>query len=129
MTTIKKQSLFLRNVLSIRDNSTSLATNGFAVSIFPNFRFAPQTQDLIYIFINVAQRDCNEKPKSFLRHVLSFRDNSKSFSRNGFPVSNLVNFGFAPQSKILIYIFINVAQRDCNHKAKSLFISCSYFSR
>ena len=102
-----------------------MATNGFPVSIFPNFRFAPQTEILINIFINVAQRDCNEKPKSFLRHVLCFRDYSKSFSRNGFPMSYFVIFGFAPQSQILIYIFINVAQRDCNHKPKSFFISFS----
>ena len=57
----------------------------------------------------------------FLRHVLIFRDNSKNFSRNGFPVSALFNFGFAPHSQILINIFINVAQRDCNQKRKSFF--------
>ena len=42
-----------------------MATNGFPVSIFPNFRFTPQTQVLIYIFINVEKADCNQKPKSF----------------------------------------------------------------
>ena len=57
----------------------------------------------------------------FLRHVLSFRDNSKNFSRNGFPVSQLFNFGFAPHTQNLINIFINVAQRDCNQKRKSFF--------
>ena len=91
------------------------------MSNFVNFGFAPQTQILIHIFMNVAQCDCNQKPKSFLCHVLSFQDNSKSFSRNGFPVSNFVNFRFALQTQILIYIFINVAERDCNQKPKSFF--------
>ena len=61
----------------------------------------------------------------FLHHVLSFRDNSTSWSTNGFPGSNLPNFGFDPQSQILIYIFNNVTQRDYNQKPKSFFISCS----
>ena len=65
MTAIKNQSLFLRNVLSFRGNSTSLATNGFPGSNFPNFGFDPDTQILIYIFINVAQRDGNQKQTSF----------------------------------------------------------------
>ena len=121
MTAIKNQSLFLFHFLSFQDNSKSLSTNGFPVSNFPNFGFAPQTQILIYIFINVAQRYFNPKQRLFSRHVLSFRDYSKSFSRNGLPVSNFVNFGFAPESQNLIYIFINVAERDCNQKPKTFF--------
>ena len=65
MTTIKKQSLFLVHVLRFQDNLKSLSTNGFPGSNFPNFGFSPQTQILIYIFISVAQRDCNQKPESF----------------------------------------------------------------
>ena len=66
MTAIKNQSLFLRHILSFRDNSTSLSTNGFPGSNFPNFGFDPETQILIYIFINVTQHDYNKKTKSFL---------------------------------------------------------------
>ena len=54
----------------------------------------------------------NQRP--FLRHILSFRDNLKSLSTNGFPGSKFPNFGFAPQIQILIHIFINVEQYDCN---------------
>ena len=46
----------------------------------------------------------------FLCHVLSFRDNSTSLSKNGFPGSNFPNFGFAPQTQILNYIFFNLTQ-------------------
>ena len=65
MTAIKNQSRFLHHVLSFRDNSMSLSTNVFPGSNIPNFDFAPQSQILIYIFINVAQHDCNQKRKSF----------------------------------------------------------------
>ena len=41
---IQNQSLFSDHVLSLRDNSTSLSTNGFPRSNFHNFGFAPQTQ-------------------------------------------------------------------------------------
>ena len=65
MTAIKNQSLFLFHVLRFQDNLKSLSTNGFPVSTLVNFGFAPQTEILIYIFTNVAQGDCNQKPKSF----------------------------------------------------------------
>ena len=65
MTAITSQSLFLFHFLSFQDNLKSLSTNGFPGSNFPNFGFAPQTQILINIFINVAQSYCNQKPKSF----------------------------------------------------------------
>ena len=94
----QKPKSFLSHVLRFQDNLQSLSTNGFPESNFPNFGFAPQTHILIHIFINVAQSDCNQKPKSFLLHVLSFQDNSTSFSTNGFPGSNFPNFGFAPHT-------------------------------
>ena len=59
--------------------------------------------------MNVAQCDRNQKPKSFLSHVLRFQDYLQSLSTNGFPGSNFPNCGFAPQTQILIHIFINVA--------------------
>ena len=43
MTAIKNQRLSLRHVLIFSDNSTSLSTNGFPGSKFPNIGFAPQT--------------------------------------------------------------------------------------
>ena len=61
----KNQSLFLCHVLSFRDNLTSLSTKGFPGSNFRNFGFAPPLQILIYIFFNIAQCICNQKPKSF----------------------------------------------------------------
>ena len=98
--------------------------NGFPVSNFANFCFAPQTQILIYIFLNVAQCDWNLKTEVFIYvSFFSFRNNLKSLSLNDFPVSKLANFGFAPQTQILIYIFFIVAQCDCNQKPKSLYMS------
>ena len=126
---IKHQNLFLCHVLSFRRNLTSLSRSDFPGSNFPNFGFAPQTQILIYIFFNIAQCICNQKPKSFLCHVLSFRDNLTRLSRNGFPGSNFPNFGFAPQTRILIYIFFNIAQCICNQTPKSFFMPRSQFPR
>ena len=62
-------------------------------------------------------------------HVLSFRENLTSMSRNGFPGSNVPNFGFAPQIQIQIYIFFSVAKSICNQKPKSFFMPRSYFPR
>ena len=72
--------------------------NGFPVSKFANFGFAPQTQILVFIFPNVAQCDCNHKPKFFLRLFFSFRDDLTSLLKNVFPGSNMANFIFAPQT-------------------------------
>ena len=107
VTAIKNPSLFLRHFFSFRDNSTSLSINGFPVLSFANFGFAPQTQILIYIFFLMRHSVTAIKNRSlFLSHFFSFRDNSASLSINGFPVLKFANFGFAPQSQILIYIFI-----------------------
>ena len=57
----------------------------------------------------------------FSCRVYSFRDNWTGLSTNGFPVLNFANFGFAPQTQILIYIFFYVAQYDCNQN-RSLFL-------
>ena len=110
----KNQSIFLCQVLSFRDNLTSLSRNDFPGSNFRNFGFAPQIQTLIYIFFNIAQCICNKNQSLFLCQVLSFRDNLTSLSRNDFPGSNFRNFAFAPQLQTLIYIFFNVAQCICN---------------
>ena len=45
------------------------------------------------------------KRSRLLRLFFSFRDNLTSLSINGFPASNLANFGFAPQNQILIFIY------------------------
>ena len=64
---IQNQSLFSDHVLSLRDNLTSLSTNGFPGSNFHYFRFAPKLKFEFIFFFNIPQCICSSKPKTFVR--------------------------------------------------------------
>ena len=106
MPAIKNRSPYICLVFSFRDNLTSLSINGFPVLNYANFGFAPQTQILIYIFFIYRNVTAIKNRRFFLCLVFSFRDNLTSLSINAFPGSNFANFGFDPQTQILIYNFL-----------------------
>ena len=103
---IQNQSLFLDHVLSLRDNLTSLSTNGFPVSNFPNFGIAPKTKFKFIFFIIQNNVSVVLNQILSLGHVLSSRDNLTSLTRYGFPGSNFPNFGFAPKTKFKFICFL-----------------------
>ena len=87
-----------------------------------------QTQFLISIYFIVVLCDCNQKPKCIYIYIylfFSLRDNLTSSSVNGSLRSNFGNFGFAPQTQFLIYIFFIVEKCDCNQKLKFIHMNLS----
>ena len=83
---------------------TSLSINGFLVWNFAYFGFALQTQILIFIFLNEAQNNCFQKPKSSSTLYFSFREYLTSLSIHGFLVWNFAYFVFAPQTLYLFFL-------------------------
>ena len=122
---IKNRSCYIFLFFIFWDNLTILSINGLPGSNFPNFGFAAQTQFLIYIFLMLHITTAIKNRSSYICLFFSFRDNLTSLSRNGLPGSNFANFGFAPKTQFLIYIFFRVALCNCSQKPKSCI--CLFF--
>ena len=83
-----------------------MSANGFPVSNFHNFGFAPKLKFEFIFFLISLNVSSIWKQRLLLGHVLSSRDNFTSLTRNGLPRSNFHNFGFAPKLKFELILFL-----------------------